>query len=195
MIKHRTIIIPASVQPNARALCKGLAGIAGDGMFTTGLSATGKAPATHYISSGPISHDMAALLPCKTVTQDKDGKLARIARYQGADAAARFAAEKAKAKGTTEDRGNGLSVSTDPYLGKDVQAGDEAFCTTGDPLSFAGVLVRTGDTLVYVSTTAAGDGASAVPQIDFGAAQSGRIGFKTDEANCNLAVQLAVKAH
>jgi hypothetical protein len=55
MIKHRTIIIPASVQPNARALCKGLAGIAGDGMFTTGLSATGKAPATHYISSGPIS--------------------------------------------------------------------------------------------------------------------------------------------
>jgi hypothetical protein len=74
MIKSRTIIIPASVQPNARALCKGLAGIAGDGMFTTGLSATGKAPATHYISSGPISHDMAALLPCKTVTQDKDGK-------------------------------------------------------------------------------------------------------------------------
>jgi hypothetical protein len=74
MIKHRTIIIPASVQPNARALCKGLAGIAGDGMFTTGLSATGKAPATHYISSGPISHDMAALLPCKRVNKDKDGK-------------------------------------------------------------------------------------------------------------------------
>ena len=62
MIKSRTIIIPASVQPNARALCKGLAGVAGDGMFVTGLSATGKAPATHYISSGPISHDMAALL-------------------------------------------------------------------------------------------------------------------------------------
>ena len=73
MIKHRTIIIPASAQPNARALCKGLAGIAGDGMFTTGLSATGKAPATHYISSGPISIDMAALLPCKFVTQ-VDGK-------------------------------------------------------------------------------------------------------------------------
>ena len=74
MIKHRTIIIPASVQPNARALCKGLAGVAGDGMFTTGLSATGKAPATHYISSGPVSHDMAALLPCKKVSKDKDGK-------------------------------------------------------------------------------------------------------------------------
>lgn len=70
----RTIIIPASVQPNARALCKGLAGVPGDGMFVTGLSATGKAPATHYISSGVISADMAALLPCKTVTKDADGK-------------------------------------------------------------------------------------------------------------------------
>ena len=70
----RTIIIPASAAPNARALCKGLAGVPGDGMFVTGLSATGKAPATHYISSGPISEGMAALLPCKTVTKDKDGK-------------------------------------------------------------------------------------------------------------------------
>jgi hypothetical protein len=68
------MIVPASVQPNARALCKGLAGVPGDGMFVTGLSATGKAPATHYISSGPISTEMAALLPCKTVTQDADGK-------------------------------------------------------------------------------------------------------------------------
>ena len=74
MIKSRTIIIPASVQPNARALCKGLAGVAGDGMFTTGLSATGKAPATHYISSGPVSDEMAALLPCTTVTKDAEGK-------------------------------------------------------------------------------------------------------------------------
>ena len=74
MIKSRTIIIPASVQPNARALCKGLAGVPGDGMFVTGLSATGKAPATHYISSGPISESMAALLPCKRVNKDKDGK-------------------------------------------------------------------------------------------------------------------------
>ncbi len=70
----RTIIIPASAAPNARALCKGLAGVPGDGMFITGLSATGKAPATHYISSGPISTDMAALLPCKRVNKDKDGK-------------------------------------------------------------------------------------------------------------------------
>ena len=75
MIKHRTMIVPAGAKTQlSKDLCKGLADVAGDGMFTTGLSATGKAPATHYISSGPISHDMAALLPCKTVTQDKDGK-------------------------------------------------------------------------------------------------------------------------
>ena len=42
-------------------------------MFITELSATGTAPATHYISSGPISDEMAALLPLTTVTQDADG--------------------------------------------------------------------------------------------------------------------------
>ena len=71
----RTIVIPASVATNARALCKGLAGVAGDGMFLTGLSPTGNVPITNYISSGPISADMAALLPCTTVTKDKDGEI------------------------------------------------------------------------------------------------------------------------
>ena len=64
---HRTFIVPAAVVDMARAMCVGLAGPAGDGMFTTGLSSTGNAPATHYVSSGPISDDMAALLPCTTV--------------------------------------------------------------------------------------------------------------------------------
>lgn len=71
---HRTIIVPKAKQALSQSLCAGLAGNAGAGMFVTGLSATGKAPATHYISSGPISTEMAALLPCKTVTTDKDGK-------------------------------------------------------------------------------------------------------------------------
>lgn len=70
----RTFIVPAAVVDMARAMCVGLAGPAGDGMFITELSATGSAPATHFVSSGPISEDMAALLPCKTVTQDADGK-------------------------------------------------------------------------------------------------------------------------
>jgi len=72
-MSFRTIIIPAAVAVNARALCKGLAGAAGDGMFVTGLSTTGDAPATHYVSSGTISDEMAALLPCKTVTKDAEG--------------------------------------------------------------------------------------------------------------------------
>jgi len=73
MTKPRTIVIPASLQTKAQGLTKGLAGTAGDGMFTTGLSATGNAPATHYVSSGPISDDMAALLPCTSV--DADGNV------------------------------------------------------------------------------------------------------------------------
>ena len=121
-------------------------------------------------------------------SEDKDGKLTRIARYQGPDAAARFAQEKERAKGSTVDKGNGLSVSTEGYLGKDVQTGDEAFCTTGDPLASAGALVRRGDTLVYVSTTAAGNGAAAVPDIKIG--EDNQIGFGTDDANCALAVKL-----
>lgn len=72
-MKHRTFIVPAAVVGMARAMCVGLAGPAGDGMFITALSATGTAPATHFISSGPISDDMAGLLPLTTVTQDADG--------------------------------------------------------------------------------------------------------------------------
>ena len=123
---------------------------------------------------------------------DGGGRLARIARYSGPDATARFTQEKAAAKGTTEDRGNGLSVSTEPYIGADVRAGDEAFCTTGDMLGSAGVLVRRGDTLIYVSTTAAGDGAASIPQI--GIDGNGRTTFATDKVNCDKAVALAAKA-
>ena len=66
----RTFIVPAVVVDMARAMCVGLAGPAGDGMFTTELSATGTAPATHYVSSGLISDEMAALLPLTTVNPD-----------------------------------------------------------------------------------------------------------------------------
>lgn len=71
---HRTIIVPANKQALSQALTAGLAGSAGDGMFVVGLSATGEAPATHYISSGAISDEMAALLPCTSVTTNAEGK-------------------------------------------------------------------------------------------------------------------------
>jgi hypothetical protein len=104
-------------------------------------------------------------------TDSGNERLARIARYQGADASARFAEEKQKAS-----RGDAKG----PYLGKEVQAGDEAFCTTGSKTttagSSAGALVRSGDTLVYVSTTAAGDGAG-------------------DGAKCDVSLRLIEKVH
>jgi hypothetical protein len=70
----RTIIVPAAVQPTAQYLCEGLAGPAGGNMFVTGLSPTGDEPATHYISAGGISSEMAALLPCKTYTTNAEGE-------------------------------------------------------------------------------------------------------------------------
>ena len=63
----RTIIVPAEFQQLAQALCEAAAeGDAGKGMFTTGLSADGTEPATHYISSGPIAAEFGDLLPLTT---------------------------------------------------------------------------------------------------------------------------------
>jgi len=71
---HRTIIVPAAFQQLAQGLCEAAAeGDAGKGMFTTGLSATGALPATHYISSGHIEQQFADILPLTTVTQDGEG--------------------------------------------------------------------------------------------------------------------------
>ena len=69
---HRTIIVPKAKQALSQSLCAGLAGNAGAGMFVVGLSATGNAPATHFISSGLISDDMAYLLPCTSVSTDEE---------------------------------------------------------------------------------------------------------------------------
>ena len=70
---HRTIIVPAAFQQLAQGLCAAAAeGDAGKGMFTTGLSETGTEPATHYISSGAIFDDLAALLPLTTVEPSTD---------------------------------------------------------------------------------------------------------------------------
>ena len=82
---HRTIIVPAQFQQLAQALCKAAAeGDAGQGMFTTGLSATGALPATHYISSGYIFDDFAALLPLTTVEPStEDGEPGTVTERPG----------------------------------------------------------------------------------------------------------------
>ena len=71
---HRVIIVPVAFQQLAQGLCEAIAeGDAGRGMFTTGLSATGELPATHYISSGYIDRQFADILPLTTVDQDGEG--------------------------------------------------------------------------------------------------------------------------
>lgn len=59
---HRTMILPASVVDSCQRLSVRLSGEAGAGMWTTGLSATGEAPATHFISSGMIGKEFIDIL-------------------------------------------------------------------------------------------------------------------------------------
>lgn len=67
-----TIILPAAAQALAQGLCQAAAGEAGAGMFTTGLSPTGEAPATHYISSGEVEAKFADILPLSTITTEDE---------------------------------------------------------------------------------------------------------------------------
>jgi hypothetical protein len=59
---HRTMIVPAAYAPLTRQLAEGLAGESGANMWTTPLSATGANPPTHYISTGLIQDNFAALM-------------------------------------------------------------------------------------------------------------------------------------
>ena len=59
---HRTMILPASVVESCQRLSVRLSGEAGAGMWTTGLSATGASPATHFISSGMIGKEFIDIL-------------------------------------------------------------------------------------------------------------------------------------
>ena len=58
---HRCLIVAASIVAQCRALAASLTPAAAD-MWTTALSPTGSAPATHYISTGLIDQVMADLL-------------------------------------------------------------------------------------------------------------------------------------
>ena len=76
-----TIILPKAAQALAQALCTAAAGEAGVGMFTTGLSATGESPATHYISTGAVEEKFAAILPLSTISQN--GEAQEVTRSAG----------------------------------------------------------------------------------------------------------------
>ncbi len=117
------------------------------------------------------------------ITSDGSTGTGRIARYQGPDAAAKFQAEKQAAQPTSQDQGNGLTIESEGYFAGDVSGlGDEAFCTGISTAIMEGVLVRQGDTLVYVSLLGTGVGP------DLNATSSGVV---TSDATCALAQEVA----
>lgn len=59
---HRCMIVPAAQVALARELVLVLAGPPAAAMFTTGLSATGDVPFTHYVSTGMIEEQFAGVL-------------------------------------------------------------------------------------------------------------------------------------
>jgi hypothetical protein len=69
----RTLITTAATTPLARDIAATLSPTAGQNMWLTGLSATGNAPATHYVSTGLISPEFAALVPEQMWEQDENG--------------------------------------------------------------------------------------------------------------------------
>ena len=77
MWTHRTIIVDATQVELARSLCAAIAGPAGEGMFSTPLSATGLFPATHYISAGLIAEPFAAILPLD-IQETEDAEAQRV---------------------------------------------------------------------------------------------------------------------
>ncbi len=121
-----------------------------------------------------------------TPASDPQGPTGRIARRQTGDAAKVFAAEKTQAKGVTIDQGNGLSTESMSYLLKDVDAGDEAFCTAVGAFPMSGALVRKGDVLVYAAVL------PSQAQLDTLGVNADGTGLNVDEANCELATKLAV---
>ena len=56
-----TIVVSAAEAPAAREAAAAVPG--GSGMFEVGLSRSGREPATHYISSGLVSDELAGMFP------------------------------------------------------------------------------------------------------------------------------------
>jgi hypothetical protein len=111
-----------------------------------------------------IDKRVLASAPDCWVTDGDKAFIARVARYEGGDAATMYAAEKKAAEPTSQDQGGGVTLTTDGYFGGEVSGlGDEAFCT-GFSGVMAGVLVHQGNRLVYVSVGPPDD--NAAPALD-----------------------------
>jgi hypothetical protein len=90
----RTLIIPAEHVELARSIAAAF-GPGGVGMWTTGLSADGKEPATHYISSGYIPAEFVSLAPCTTYKENGKGETVVDSHFAGRpETVAQYAAER-----------------------------------------------------------------------------------------------------
>jgi hypothetical protein len=68
----RTLIIAAEDQAMTSTISETLGGTGGTNMWLTGLSADGTEPATHYIATGLIGEEFAAMVPTATWEQIDD---------------------------------------------------------------------------------------------------------------------------
>ena len=66
----RTLITTAATTATAQSIAVTLSPTGGQNMWITPLSATGNAPATHYVSTGLIAPEFAALVPEQVWEQD-----------------------------------------------------------------------------------------------------------------------------
>ena len=69
----RTLIVTAATAPLSRSIATTLSPTGGQNMWVTPLSATGNAPATHYVSTGLISPEFAMLVPEQMWEQGENG--------------------------------------------------------------------------------------------------------------------------
>lgn len=79
-MSFRTFIVTAADAPLARDIAALTEG--GSGMFVTGLSKTGSAPATHYVSTGVVSDAFAAACP-EQVWEQQNGAWVLVASSPG----------------------------------------------------------------------------------------------------------------
>ena len=78
----RTLIVTAADAPTSRAIAMCF-GPGGAGMWTTAISATGGEPATHYVSSGFVPPEYAAMSVCTFWKTDDNGGWIEDSTYPG----------------------------------------------------------------------------------------------------------------
>ncbi|MEX1169301.1 MAG: hypothetical protein WEE50_04075, partial [Chloroflexota bacterium] len=133
-----------------------------------------------------IDKRVLADAPDCLVSEGNAAHLARVALYQGGDAADVVATERQRAAPTSQDQGGGITLENAGYYGGEASGiGNEAFCTGLSDAIMAGVLVRQGDRVVYVSVGPPSEG-EQVPDMDITPD-----GVVTSPGLCALAQDLA----